>query len=118
VKVLFVAADVVGGHVGDEILDAVQRQVDELKGALRFFLFDVERARQPLVGQRREIAIAVPGGEGEQHGWSEERRGHRHPHQPNRQRPGLHSAPFPRRGRRLVCRLPKRQMPRQKVKIC
>ena len=115
-KMLLVAADVVGGHVGDEVLDAVQRKPDELEGALRFLLLDVERARQPFIGQRCKIAMAVPGSKGKKQRRSEEGSGHRQPHQPNRERSGLHSLPFPR-VRRLICSLAKRQMLRQKVEI-
>ena len=53
-------------HSRNQLERRIQRDVDQFERLERLFLLYVERAHEPLVGERLEAAIAVPAGEREQ----------------------------------------------------
>jgi hypothetical protein len=90
-----VLADISAGHARDQVRRIAHRQIGQFEGLGRFFLQNVKRAKQALVGQDVEIAVGSPGRESEKRAGQQDCCGHSKPDQADGLRPLLHESPKP-----------------------
>jgi hypothetical protein len=69
-------ADLLVRHAADDLVDFRERAIDRLEHLERLLLHDVERAKDALVGDGMDVAVADPGRVSEQRRRQHHRRDH------------------------------------------